>query len=209
MKRVWGLLFAAALLAGCGRVPVEDGVSRKLAEERASSIDNIHYDLSFRILEDKDAPLEGSETLTFRLRGRGTVQLDFREGAENIRSLKVNGKTADIDWQSEHLLLHQLKKGENRIEIDFIPGDQALNRNDGYMYTLLVPALARTVFPCFDQPDLKAVFSLRLDIPEKWVAVSDGSLRDEIIDNGRNYCLSMRLGPSALICSPSWQESFK
>ena len=185
MKRVLGLLFAAALLAGCGRVPVESGVSRKLAVERASTIDSIHYDLAFRIPEDKDAPLEGSETLTFRLRGRGTVQLDFREGAENIRSLKVNGKTAAIDWQNEHLLLHRLKKGENRIEIDFTPGDQALNRNDGYMYTLLVPALARTVFPCFDQPDLKAVFSLRLDIPEKWEAVSDGSLRDESIDNSR------------------------
>ena len=185
MKRVLGLLFAAALLAGCGRVPVESGVSRELAEERASTIDSIRYDLAFRIPEDKDAPLEGSETLTFRLRDRGTVQLDFREGAENIRSLKVNGETAAVDWQSEHLLLHRLKKGENRIEIDFTPGYQALNRNDGYMYTLLVPALARTVFPCFDQPDLKAVFSLRLDIPEKWVAVSDGSLRDERINNGR------------------------
>ena len=48
-----------------------------------------------------------------------------------------------------------------------------------------MPALARAVVPCFDQPDLKEVFSLHLDIPEDWVAVSDGGLRSETISEGR------------------------
>ena len=185
MRRVIGCLLAAALLTGCGRIAVESGVSRELARERTADIRDVRYDLAFRIPEDKTAPLEGTETLTFSLRGRKTVQLDFREGKENIRDLKINGKAQRLDYRNEHLLLHGLRQGENRVEIAFTPGDQALNRNDGYLYTLLVPALARTVFPCFDQPDLKAVFSLRLDIPGTWVAVSDGGLLSETASEGR------------------------
>ena len=185
MRRIVGCLLAAGLLAGCARTAVEPGVSRELARERSARISDIRYELAFRIPEEKEVPLEGTEALTFRLQGRGPVQLDFREGAEKIREVTVNGKRQQVDYQDEHLLLHGLRKGKNRIDITFVPGDQALNRNDGYLYTLLVPALARTVFPCFDQPDLKAVFSLRLDIPEKWVAVSDGSLLSESIENGR------------------------
>ena len=41
------------------------------------------------------------------------------------------------------------------------------------MYTLLVPDRARTLFPCFDQPDMKATFELSLTLPEEWVAVSN------------------------------------
>ena len=185
MRRLISGLLAAGLLAGCGQVPVEPGVSLELAKERASRVSHIRYELAFRIPEDKSVPLEGTESLTFTLQGRGPVQLDFREGVENLRQLTVNGNPQKIDYRDEHIVLHSLRKGENRIDITFIPGDQALNRNDGYLYTLLVPALARTVFPAFDQPNLKAVFSLRLDIPEGWVAVSDGSLLEETIIDGR------------------------
>ena len=185
MRQIVGCLLAAGLLAGCARTAVEPGVSQELARERAARISDIRYELAFRIPEDKEVPLEGTEGLTFHLKGRGPVQLDFREGAEKIREVFVNGKRQPVYYHDEHLLLHGLRKGENRIDITFIPGDQALNRNDGYLYTLLVPALARTVFPCFDQPNLKAVFSLRLDIPEEWVAVSDGSLLSETVADGR------------------------
>ena len=185
MRRLVLGLLAAGLLAGCVQVSVDSGVSLELARERAARISDIRYELAFRIPEDKAEPLEGTEALTFTLKGRGPVQLDFREGADNLRQLTVNGKAQKIDYRNEHIVLHNLHKGENRIDITFTPGDQALNRNEGYLYTLLVPALARTVFPAFDQPNLKAVFSLRLDIPEKWVAVSDGSLLSEMVVEGR------------------------
>lgn len=185
MRRLVLGLLAAGLLAGCGQVSVEPGVSQELARERAERISDIRYELAFRIPEDKAAPLEGTEALTFTLQGRGPVQLDFREGVENLRQLTVNGNPQKIDYRNEHIVLQGLRQGENRIDIHFIPGDQALNRNDGYLYTLLVPALARTVFPAFDQPNLKAVFSLRLDIPEHWVAVSDGSLLSGTVAEGR------------------------
>ncbi|MBP5795604.1 MAG: hypothetical protein J6W07_02035 [Bacteroidales bacterium] len=179
------VFLAAALLAGCNNAPLESGVSRSLALERAAHIGNVRYELTFHLPEDKAEQVQGTEILTFSLDSRREVLLDFREGADNIKSLRINGKEIPVNWEAEHLRLGKLPAGENTIETDFIPGNQALNRNDGYMYTLLVPALARTVFPCFDQPDLKAVFSLKLDIPANWVAVSDGGLLSESISGGR------------------------
>ena len=52
------------------------------------------------------------------------------------------------------------------------------------MYTLFVPARARLAFPCFDQPDLKAKYTLSLDIPRGWEALANGAeiARDEQAD---------------------------
>ncbi|MBQ9192746.1 MAG: aminopeptidase [Bacteroidales bacterium] len=179
------LLLAGLLFAGCGQTPVEPGVSRDLARERKAHISDVCYGLAFSIPEDREMPVLGTETLTFTLDRKRTVQLDFREGADHLSELTVNGKEAEIRWEAEHIVLPDLPKGDNRIDIVFTAGDQALNRNEDYLYTLLVPALARTVFPCFDQPDLKAVFSLALEIPEDWTAVSDGSLLEVIPQDGR------------------------
>jgi aminopeptidase N len=46
--------------------------------------------------------------------------------------------------------------------------------NADYLYTLLVPADANQLFPCFDQPDLKARVSLSLTTPRGWTAVANG-----------------------------------
>jgi aminopeptidase N len=87
---------------------------------------------------------------------------------------------------NDHLIVGHayLHPGANRIEIAFSapvrPAGAALTRygdgNDGseYVYSLLVPADASTLFPCFDQPDLKARFALELAVPEQWRAVSNG-----------------------------------
>ena len=59
------------------------------------------------------------------------------------------------------------------MSIGFNLDNQSLNRRDDLVYTLLVPDRARTLFPCFDQPDLKATYHLTLRIPDNWVAVSN------------------------------------
>src|SRR5438552_12388372 len=63
---------------------------------------------------------------------------------------------------------------ENSIEIVFHAGDASLNRNPEFMYALFVPARAHLAFPCFDQPDLKARYTLQLTVPANWQAVSNG-----------------------------------
>ena len=42
-----------------------------------------------------------------------------------------------------------------------------------YLYTLLVPADASSLFPCFDQPDLKARFELAVTAPSDWRVIGN------------------------------------
>ena len=52
--------------------------------------------------------------------------------------------------QNEHIVIPAAltRAGENTVDIVFTAGDQSLNRNDEFLYTLLVPDRARTLFPC-------------------------------------------------------------
>lgn len=45
--------------------------------------------------------------------------------------------------------------------------------NQQYLYTQFEVDYARFVFPCFDQPDLKATWQLRGLIPEDWDIISN------------------------------------
>ena len=68
-----------------------------------------------------------------------------------------------------------LHAGSNEVRLAFLAGDASLNRNDDFLYTLFVPARAHLAFPCFDQPDLKARWTLALDVPAGWQALANGA----------------------------------
>ena len=175
-------LLTLILVAACGE-RVEPGVSRGLALERGARVHDITYGLSFRIPAAADSACTGHLTLSFDLEGKGPLQLDFRP--ENVQGLCVNGVPQQADVRSEHIVLKGLREGRNEVELQFTPEDAPLNRHPDYLYTLLVPERARTLFPCFDQPDLKARFRLSLDIPAEWVAVSNAPLEAETVEGAR------------------------
>jgi len=52
---------------------------------------------------------------------------------------------------------------------------RAVDSADGrvYLYTNLEPADARSVYACFEQPDLKASFSFHVTAPENWLVLSN------------------------------------
>ena len=52
----------------------------------------------------------------------------------------------------------------------------SVNRNPDYLFTLFVPDRARTAFPLFDQPDLKARYQLTLSVPRGWLAMSNANV---------------------------------
>ena len=83
--------------------------------------------------------------------------------------------------QNEHIVIPAAltRAGENTVDIVFTAGDQSLNRNEEFLYTLLVPDRARTLFPCFDQPDMKALYTLSLEVPMTWKAVSNTHIAKE------------------------------
>ena len=158
----------------------EEGVSRDLAKYRTRQIYDVHYDLSFQIPEKKDQPVQGTVRIHFKpLRARHGLILDFQPGADYIHNIIVNGLETEYDFMNGHIYIDAnglIPRQENIVEIIFTSSDQALNRSDDFMYTLFVPDRASTAFPCFDQPDIKATFDLAVQIPEKWIAMSNGPL---------------------------------
>ena len=171
---------AAALMAACGaRVPrLTLGVSADLARYRAANLSNVSYDLHFTIPAALADSVQGTETLRVTVRKPDApLVLDFTPPPAALRALRVGNQTLRPDVRLGHVLIpaSALVAGENVIQASFVAGNDALNRSPDYMYTLFVPDRAESAFPCFDQPDLKARFTLALDIPAGWVAVANGA----------------------------------
>ncbi|WP_214228418.1 M1 family aminopeptidase [Pedobacter sp. B4-66] len=167
---------------------LEVGVSKNLAVYRKSVLSNINYKLELDIPRNRDEIISAVEEVTFQLSAnKYPLQMDFRENAKKIKVLKVNGVNVDVNHKDEHLIVESkyLKQGVNVININFEAGEAALNRNNDYLYSLFVPDRARTVFPCFDQPDLKATYSLTLKVPNDWKAMANGILKDSVITGDR------------------------
>ncbi|RTQ51748.1 aminopeptidase [Hymenobacter gummosus] len=160
-------------------VRVEPGVSQALARYRRQQLRGLSYALTLLVPADKQQDVQATETIRFQLKSTAQpLQLDFKEQTERLQQLTVNGRSVPIDHRQEHLIIPAaaLRAGPNEISIHFRAGNLSLNRNDDFLYTLLVPDRARTVFPVFDQPDLKASFQLTLDVPSDWQALANAPL---------------------------------
>lgn len=171
-----GLLPALLLQA---QTPVECGVSEQLARLRTSQVSHVAYTLHFELPAQKQEAVKGKAGMAFVWSGGDEdLQIDF-QGTVNRSHITVNGKKRPARYHDEHIVVSRkwLKKGkQNHVDIVFVSEDKALNRNADYLYTLFVPDHARSVFPCFDQPDLKARFSLTLTLPEEWTALSNADI---------------------------------
>ena len=169
----------------------EEGISLELAQLRKQEIKDLKYHLSFSIPEKKQELVKGEMKASFTLCKSQEIILDFRESEDKIQEVYVNGKSVEYIFQNEHIILPKAStiEGKNEVYIRFVAGNQSLNRNDEFLYTLLVPDRARTVFPCFEQPNLKAEFTLQLEVPSEWEAVSNTSVASEQINNDRKDIL--------------------
>jgi len=167
---------------------LQPGVSAALAAYRSSVLQHIVYNLQFNLPQERTAPVLTTEDLHFDLSdNRATLQIDFKNKGSGLDSLTVNGKKIPVEYTAEHILIRPryLLRGSNQIGLHFSSITQPLNRNTDYCYTLLVPDRARTLFPCFDQPDCKAVFNLTLSLPAGWKAVANAPLKDSSMEEGR------------------------
>jgi len=163
------------------------GIPLKLATYRAKQVSNVNYDLRFELPAEKSAPINSELLLTLTINDLSQpLYLDFNEEWEHIFSLAANGETIPIDHQQEHLIISSdyLQKGENEIFIKFQAGELSLNRNEDFMYTLLVPDRASTLFPCFDQPNIKATYDLTVTAPSGWEVSSASPLKSKAEKDG-------------------------
>ena len=169
------------LWTACGNITsnqalLEPGVSRELAQFRKTHFDKVRYNLFFSIPEVRQDVVVGRVELSFLLKEKLPIILDFRGEPEQVVSVLLNDKEVAYSV-----------KDENRVKVAFIANDQSLNRRDEFLYTLLVPDRARTLFPCFDQSDIKSLFTLSLDVPASWSAIANGAIAqvDTISVQGR------------------------
>ena len=183
----------------CGRdmgpaIPLDDGVSWALAEVRARTLSDIQYAYHLQVPRALGTPLEGTLVAQFQWidEEANDLVLDFKNPAARIGDVRVNG--APVEWEATHdhvvIPAEALTPGtRNRLDVEFEAGDDALNRNEDFLYTLFVPDRAHFSLPLFDQPSLKARFSLTLEVPDGWVAVANGSVTDKApgADGGTTY----------------------
>jgi len=186
------VIVAISAITGCTTIPAaltEPGVSKALAVSRKENMSGIEYKLSFSIPQEKDSSVSGTASLKFTMLEKREIIIDFKSEPSAVKSLTVNGKKREYKFENEHIVIPRSagKSGENVVDIVFTAGDQSLNRQQEYLYTLLVPDRARTLFPCFDQPDLKAKYTLSLEIPAGWEGVANANVskRDTTTKTGR------------------------
>ncbi|MFD1294966.1 M1 family metallopeptidase [Lutibacter holmesii] len=181
------LLYIALLILceACNTAPentisINDvGVPLNMATYRSTQVKDVVYHLSFDIPENKETSINSSLRLELTINDLlHPIYLDFKEDTNTINNLSVNGNEVVILHKKEHLIIpvKDLHLGKNSIEIEFVAGELSLNRNEDYLYTLLVPNRARTVFPCFDQPNIKAIYNVEITAPKEWEVLSGGLL---------------------------------
>jgi len=176
-----GRLLAEASNPGAG-----PGIALALARRRAVQISDVRYDLAFDVTASDKA--SGSVAIAFQRKARsGDLILDFRGSV--LTDLSINGRPAPVEGRRDgHLVLPEplLRTGANRVNARFetpiaASGAAIIRYHDDkddqtYLYTLLVPSDANLLFPCFDQPDLKARFRWTITAPGGWTVIANGPL---------------------------------
>ena len=172
-----------------------NGVSIDLAKQRSKTIKNVEYDLFFDIPKLENESVSAEVNISFDIDEPDNVILDFKSDEAQINRAIVNGEFCDVTTLNEHIIIPSkgIVEGRNNIVIYFEAPNTSLNRREDMMYTLLMPDRARTLFPCFDQPNIKAKFSLKLAVPDSWKAVSNGSIvRSEVIEETRSQMFEFK-----------------
>ena len=163
------------------------GVPHLLATERAATLRDVTYALSLDVTAADSAV--GTVTVRFTQRAAREVILDFR--GRSVSRIVANGTALDAAdtgvWNRAHVRVPRqyTRAGANQIELSFVApiaaaGASIIRSRDAtdgkdYLYTLLVPSDANLLFPCFDQPDLKARVTLRITAPRAWAVLANGA----------------------------------
>jgi aminopeptidase N len=187
MRRALIALVPIALLTGCGDAPdplLAPGVPLALAQARAASISDLRYDVAFDLPAARAEAVTGRVTASFEwspVLDNQALVLDFRAPREHVRAVLLDGEPVEFEQPEDHIVIpwSAAPAGPHRVTVEFTSTEAALNRHDEFLYALFVPDRASTAFPVFEQPDLKARFTLALSIPDGWTALSNGALAGE------------------------------
>jgi aminopeptidase N len=164
-------------------------LSQQDAAARSARVSNVAYALDFQLTGEPS--FSATSTIDFELSDASrelTVDLDKAK----IDKLLVNGKALQPAYNQSFITLpaDALKRGHNTVVVSFTrehsTNGEGLHRYvdkaDGrvYLYSHFEPAAAHQMFASFDQPDLKATYTLTATAPKEWVVIS--STRETKVD---------------------------
>ncbi|MDH3642131.1 MAG: aminopeptidase N [Gammaproteobacteria bacterium] len=222
------MLTALVALVGCApELPPEtapraalDALSHSDAQARGARLGNVAYQLYIDLTGVDAGPdtFTGEARLTFELKTVDqALTVDF-SGAQNLL-VTLNGELANIPYNGYFLTLPRslLRRGPNELVVRYAHtysrDGTGLHRfvdpEDGatYLYTYLWPYYANRLLPLFDQPDVKARYSLKVRAPDDWIVASAGSGEKQAADAGSalwsfaqtppisSYVFSLHAGP--------------
>jgi aminopeptidase N len=157
------------------------------AAERARLLEVTGYDIALDLTDGAGKPGEHTfrsvTEVSFRCAEPG-AQTFIEVAAAGLTSARLNGAPVDTSgWTAESGLALSGLAAENTlvVEADFpySASGQGLHRSvdpvDGevYLYSQFETADAQRVFACFDQPDLKSVYTWHATVPAHWTVVSN------------------------------------
>ena len=159
-------------------------LTREEALARSQQVSSVAYRLYFEFAEGARS-YDGRAQLSFDLRSvPSSLFLDFQ--GDQLKKLSINGQIVEDAAISKHrvaLARELLKPGRNQVILEyrneFDTNGSGLHRfvdpADGraYFFSHFEPFRANRLFPCFDQPDLRASYELMVTAPEDWRIVSN------------------------------------
>jgi aminopeptidase N len=161
----------------------EDNLTREFAELRKSQIRSVDYDLSFKFAKGRE-DFDGKALLKIELlKLDKTLSVDFI--GKRIRSIKVNGSniTQYKARKGSFDLPANILTSQMQVEVDYVGEfnkegmsfQRVVDPEDKseYLFSDFEPYYAHGLFPCFDQPDLKAHFNLVVEGPKDWTVISN------------------------------------
>jgi aminopeptidase N len=151
------------------------------AMARSSRVSNVDYVLDFTLTGKEN--FAGTTTVTFDLKDTDsalTIDLD----KATVKSVSINGKQVPTRYNNWFVTLapEHLAKGRNSVTISYerphSTNGEGLHRmvdpvdNRVYTYSHFEPAAAHQMFAVFDQPDLKATYTVTVNAPADWHVVT-------------------------------------
>jgi aminopeptidase N len=202
------------------RVP---NLTREDARHRAGLLTIESYDVVLDLTDANGGPGE------YSFRSRTTVRFAARPGAStfidmiagHLHEVTLNGKAVDIaDYEPENGIVLPSLAADNVAVIDgdllYTTIGQGVHRfvdpvdGEVYIYTQFETTDAKRMYACFDQPDLKATFTLHVTAPAHWAVVSNGAaaqVEDDDETKTVHFATTPRLSTyvTALVAGPYYE----
>lgn len=156
-------------------------LTRAEAQERSGVIQVDHYDVDLDLTVSPEI-FRCRTTVTFTATPGSHTFIDAI--ASEVHSVSLNGRDLDPSevYSDSRIQLPELA-AENTLVIDanmhFMNTGEGLHRfvdpadSEVYLYSQFEVPDARRMYPCFEQPDLKATFTFTVTAPDHWKVVSN------------------------------------